>query len=527
MKPESITLTTWLQILSSLALGFFFCWALIGIILKQAEKGVGLDRKKDFHHTHKVAIPRLGGVAMVSAFLVVTMALYFCTPMPSIGVWTLGVIVCCSLAMFALGLWDDLRSLGAKAKLLVQILIASAAYLGNIRVELFKNPFTDSDLHLGIVGYFATVFWLVGLTNLINLIDGIDGLAAGIGLMLMLLMANLGVADNLGFPMLLSIGMAGALLGFLKFNYPPAKIYMGDGGAYFLGFLIGILSIVNSNKGAVVAALIAPAFALALPIVDVSLAILRRGLRGLPIFRPDQRHIHHRLLTLGISRERTLLNLYTVSLLCLFLALCVFCVQGRLLPLYTGMLLLVLLVAGHLSGFTREWSGMGSQLGRLLSLRKETRYALTLDRWFVLAAERHQSRQKLREDYCFVVNKLGFSQVNLTLPDGSVHAWQSGDLNPQRDEVRRAVHEISDGTTIEFTADRKRMTEDLFVLLGDLASETWYKAAIRCRGNKPQAEVDAAGVIPKSSASDKVIDFKGAFVAIHPGAAGEWLRQKL
>jgi hypothetical protein len=250
-------------------------------------------------------------------------------------------------------------------------------------------------------------------------------------------------------------------------------------------------------------------------------------LRGLPIFRPDQRHIHHRLLTLGISRERTLLNLYTVSLLCLFLALCVFCVQGRLLPLYTGMLLLVLLVAGHLSGFTREWSGMGSQLGRLLSLRKETRYALTLDRWFVLAAERHQSRQKLREDYCFVVNKLGFSQVNLTLPDGSVHAWQSGDLNPQRDEVRRAVHEISDGTTIEFTADRKRMTEDLFVLLGDLASETWYKAAIRCRGNKPQAEVDAAGVIPKSSASDKVIDFKGAFVAIHPGAAGEWLRQKL
>jgi len=417
---------------------------------------------------------------MVSAFVVVAIAIYLCTSVPAASVNTLVVIVFSSLAMFALGLWDDLRSLSAKFKLAVQIAIAVAVYFSNIRIELLKNPFTDSDLPLGVFGFFATILWLVGLTNLINLIDGIDGLAGGIGLMLMLLLANLGVSNNLDFSMLLSIGMAGALLGFLKFNYPPAKIYMGDGGAYFLGFLIGILSIVNSNKGTVAAALIAPAFALALPIVDVSLAVLRRGLRGLPIFRPDQKHIHHHLITLGISRERTLLNLYTVSLLCLFLALCLLCLQGRLLPLYTGLLLLVLIIAGHLSGFTKDWSRISSQLGQSLSLRKETRYALTLDRWLVMAAERHGSAETLWEDYRFLVKKLGFSKVRLTLPDGTANFWQAEGWDGQPDKCRPAAHEISDGTVIEFTADKEVMPEVVFTLFGDLAAETWYKAALRC-----------------------------------------------
>jgi UDP-GlcNAc:undecaprenyl-phosphate GlcNAc-1-phosphate transferase len=335
---------------------------------------------------------------------------------------------------------------------------------------------------LGALGYVATVLWLVSLTNLINLIDGIDGLAGGIGLMLMLLMANLGATDHLDFCTLLAIGVAGALLGFLKFNYPPARIYMGDGGAYFLGFLIGILSIVNSNKGTVAAALIAPAFALALPIVDVSLAILRRAARGLPVFRPDQKHIHHHLLIkLGISRERALLNLYTVSLLCLFLALCVFCLQGRLLPLYTGLLFLVLIVAGHLSGFTRNWFEVGSQLGDSLRLRKETRYALTLDRWFMLEAERRGRAEDLWEDYQFVVKKLGFSRLKLTLPGGAARAWQADDFDPQTTRHLQASHEMSDGTVVELTGASKRMPEALFSLLGDLAAEMWYKAAQRCR----------------------------------------------
>ncbi len=492
MNPTHVTIDNWPQIVACFALGFFLCWALIGIILRRAERAQ-VGQRKEFHHAHKEPIPRLGGVALASAFVVVALAVGFFTPVPANGGNTMLVIVLSSLAMFALGLWDDLRKLSAKFKLLAQIGIASVVYLSNIRIELFHEPFTGMDWQLGAFGYVATVLWLVSLTNLINLIDGIDGLAGGIGLMLMLLMANLGVTDRLDFCALLAFGVAGALLGFLKYNYPPARIYMGDGGAYFLGFLIGILSIVNSNKGTVAAALIAPAFALALPIVDVSLAILRRGARGLPVFRPDQKHIHHHLLiTLGISRERTLLNLYTVSLLCLFLALCVFCLQGRLLPFFTGLLFLVLLVAGHLSGFTRNWFEVGSQLGQSLRLRKETRYALTLDRWFMLEAERRGRIEDLWEDYQFVIRKLGFSRLKLTLPGHPVRTWEAEGFNPESGTLLQAAHEISDGTVVDLTADSRVMPEVLFTLLGDLAAETWYKAAQRCRARKPEERPAAA-----------------------------------
>jgi UDP-GlcNAc:undecaprenyl-phosphate GlcNAc-1-phosphate transferase len=321
--------------------------------------------------------------------------------------------------------------------------------------------------------------------------------------MLMVLLANLGVVDNLGFSMLLSMGVAGALVGFLKFNYPPARIYMGDGGAYFLGFLIAIVSIVNANKGTVAAALIAPAFALALPIVDVSLAILRRAARGLPVFRPDQKHIHHHLLiTLGISRERTLLNLYTVSLLCLFLALCVFCLQGRLLPLYTGLLFLVLIVAGHLSGFTRNWYRVTSQLGESLRLRKETRYALTLDRWFQLEAERRGSIDELWEDFCFVARKLGFCRVLVTLPGGVAHSWRAETAPDAAEACHVASHEISDGTVIELAGDKAAMSEALFSLLGDLAAETWYKAAAQFRVRERKA---AAAALPPAGGGRVVV----------------------
>ena len=512
MNPQPATMDDWPQILACFALGFFICWGLIGVILRRAERGLIQQRARDFHHGHKVPIPRLGGVALAAAFGIVAMIIALCTTLPSSGLATLCVIVTSSLALFMLGFCDDLRPLSARFKLLAQVAVASAVYFCNIRIELFHEPFSGMDLQLGWFGYVATVLWLVSLTNLINLIDGIDGLAGGIGLMLMLLLANLGVTDHLDFCALLAFGVAGALLGFLKYNYPPARIYLGDGGAYFLGFLIGILSIVNSNKGTVAAALIAPAFALALPIVDVSLAILRRGARGLPVFRPDQKHIHHHLLIkLGISRERTLLNLYTVSLLCLFLALCVFCLQGRLLPLYTGLLFLVLLVAGHLSGFTRNWFEVGSQLGQSLRLRKETRYALTLDRWLMLEAERRGRVEDLWEDYEFVVKKLGFSRLKLTLPGGKTRVWQAEGFDLQSVPHLRAAHEISDGTVVELTAATHAMPEELFTLLGDLAAESWYKAAQRCRAMN--------GKTRPTVATDDPTD-KGSAAAVIPDLAG-------
>ena len=457
--------------------GLFICWVLIPIVRRVALRA-NRPRSGDFHHTHRTQVPRLGGIAFAAAFAVIAVALLFAIAPSTASIRTRGIIIIASLAMFGLGFWDDLRALGARVKLCGQVAIATGVYFAGIQIEVFKIPFTNAEFSLGLFGFVATVLWLVALTNLINLIDGIDGLAGGIGFMLMCLLANVCRGVDSQFSSLLAVGMAGALLGFLRFNFPPAKIYMGDGGAYFLGFLIGILSLANSHKGSVAAALIAPIFALALPIVDVCLAVLRRGLKGLPLFRPDQKHIHHRLLAFGFSRERAVLILYTISFLCLFLGFGVFWSQGRLLPLLAGSLFLILIVAARSFGFIKDWFAGGNRLGRSLALRKETRYALTLSQWLELEAERRDSVYELWQDYQFVVKKLGFAEVRLVLPD-SANLWRLGGFDPQSGSLLRARHETGGGSVIELAADSSVLPEKAFELLSELAAETWHKAARR------------------------------------------------
>ena len=249
------------------------------------------------------------------------MAFFWLPPGAEEGPQCLAVVLG-SLAMFLLGLLDDLRPLKAKVKFLVQITIALVVcFGGELRFERFTNPYTNQIHELGIFGSVLSVFWLVAVTNLINLTDG---LAGGICFMVLCLMSFLGVQMHTSVPAMLAIGMAGAVLRFLNFNFPPARIYMGDGGAYLLGFLIAALSLANSHKGMVAAALFAPACALAVPIYDVLVAIVRRGARGLPLFRPDKKHLHNRLAQLGLSPKRAVTLLYVLSLMFVLLGLSVF-----------------------------------------------------------------------------------------------------------------------------------------------------------------------------------------------------------
>src|ERR1017187_6695703 len=287
--------------------GFAVSFGVIGFIIRAWRRRQPSPRSAELHHAHnpdQLPVPRFGGIALAVAF-----AVLICLPLNFLfGFQTDSlrwVIASMALAMFGLGLWDDLRALGAKRKLAGQLVIASAAYFLGLGIHQFKIPLADRIIDLGFYAWPVTVFWLVAMTNLIKLIDGVDGLAGGIALMLMILLSAIG--SGMEIVSLIAAGMAGALLAFLRFNFPPARIYLGDGGAYFLGFLIGGLTIYNSQKGTVVAALIAPLFVLALPILDTSLAILRRGMRGLPLFRPDRKHIHHRLLSLGYSRRTVVL----------------------------------------------------------------------------------------------------------------------------------------------------------------------------------------------------------------------------
>lgn len=459
--------------------GLTVSWSLIPLIQKLAAQRTEAPTDRSFHHTHTTPIPRFGGVAMAAAFVVLVLVIGALNGFTSVfRPAHLGMVIG-SLAMFALGLRDDFKPLGAKFKLLAQVLVALIVYYCGVQIAQFKNPFTGEVYHLGVWSVIPTVFWLVALTNLINLIDGIDGLAGGIALMLMCLLACFGFSSD-PFAMGLTVGMAGAIVGFLRFNFPPARIYMGDGGAYFLGFLIAALTITSSRKGTVAAALIAPIFALALPIADVMLAILRRGLKGLPIFRPDRKHIHHKLVEFGFSRRGAVLVLYGLSLVFLLLAFVVFWSRGQLAPILFGAMFLIFFVSARLFGFVKDWNAVGKELGVSFGLRKETRYALALCQWLEMEAERCETLQELWTTYLFITRKLGLSQVKLLLDSGRTVSREQL-IHRQATDYHRNRHEmpLANIKAIEFGSESSAMSPHLFEHLTELAAEGWMKAVKR------------------------------------------------
>ena len=493
---EAYAIPRFMRILATLGcalLGFLVTWGAIALILKRWRPRPTSADQGAFHHTHQVPVPRFGGVALVAAFLALaTIALVWLPvddPDKRRVQWAIVLTV---LGMFLLGLWDDIRPLGARKKLLGQIMIATAACYSGIGVDYLQNPLDNSLYNLAAWGWIFSIFWLVALTNVVNLIDGIDGLAGGIALMLMCLLTYGGFVRDHAFLVLCTGGMCGALLAFLKYNFPPARIYLGDGGAYFLGSLIGALTLVHSEKGTVVAALIAPLFALALPITDVGLAVLRRGLRGLPIFRADRRHIHHRLLALGLSRTRAVLILYGISLVFLLLAFAVFWSQGRLVPILLGCACLILLFSARSFSFSRGWFGVGRVLGNCLEVRKETQCALALGRWLEMEAERADSIAGLWSDFQFLARKLGFARVALSLQDEE-RVWAAPDAQAG-EPVFHTVQELNGGAMmrVEFTMRQDKMSSQSFGHLAEILAECWFKAALRWqRCNRLPVRFDA------------------------------------
>jgi UDP-GlcNAc:undecaprenyl-phosphate GlcNAc-1-phosphate transferase len=380
----------------------------------------------------------VGGLALAAAFIGVEVFIAALWPERRALTHERPVFLASSLAMFALGFWDDLKPLGARRKLVGQILIAVVVCAFGIGIQQFKIPFTSTIIELGGWGYLLTVLWLVGMTNLINLIDGVDGLAGGICLMLMVLLAYVG--HQSGTIELLVAGMAGALLSFLWFNFPPARIYLGDGGAYFLGFQIGLCAILGSHKGTVFVALMAPLFVLALPILDTALAILRRSLRGLPIFRPDRKHLHHHMLGMGLSRRKVVLYFYAITLIFLVMGFAAFWSRGQLIPVLMGVATLILLACAGGLHFSRDWFAVGRVVGNSLEMRREINYALTLMRWLALEGGRRNSADELWLDLVFAAQRLGYTTAKLTLADGQ-RVWE----RPSAGQPRHSVVQVIQG----------------------------------------------------------------------------------
>lgn len=264
---------------------------------------------------HDQPVPRVGGIAVYASAMLVLAAV---ARWGGAGVPEAGgglplpiPVVVGGAAMFALGFWDDVRQLKARTKLIGQILIAAAVFAMGIRIE-----------NLGLLGseplpvwlsFCATVFWLVGITNAFNLIDGSDGVAGGSAIFAALAVAVTLLLAGDRWGAFVALTLAGATLGFLFYNFPPASIFLGDCGSLFLGFTLGALGVVTSQEAPTVLAVAIPVVSFGLPILDTTLAIVRRFLRRQPLFKPDRGHIHHRLRDLGHSPRKVALLLYFAS----------------------------------------------------------------------------------------------------------------------------------------------------------------------------------------------------------------------
>ena len=262
---------------------------------------------------HSVPTPIAGGLSFGIPIIIIQFLIYFI--FPELGSQFLYLSVGGSL-MLLLGFLDDKTKLSAKYKLIFQIVIITIIYFSGFSIKLLTNPF-GSTIILGYFSYPVTIMWFLLVVNAFNLIDGLDGLASGIALIVATVLLSVGILKSNQIIIFSSLALIGANLAFLKYNFYPARIFMGDTGSLFLGFNIAAISIIGNAefKGITSMTLLVPIIALAIPIMDTIYAILRRANKKKNIFQADKEHIHHKLHEIGLSQKNIALISYFITLL--------------------------------------------------------------------------------------------------------------------------------------------------------------------------------------------------------------------
>jgi UDP-GlcNAc:undecaprenyl-phosphate GlcNAc-1-phosphate transferase len=250
---------------------------------------------------------------------------------------TLTTILVPGLFIFLLGLYDDIRSIGPYPKFTIQAIAATMLWLGGLRILDLPVLFGARQFPW-FIGLALTILWVIGITNAFNLIDGLDGLAAGSALFSTLVVFVVALLSHSSLVALMSIALTGAILGFLRFNFNPATIFLGDSGSLFIGFLLSALALEGTQKAPTVIAVAIPVVSFGLPILETSLSVLRRWISGRPVFTADREHIHHKLLQLGLSHRQVVIVLYAVSALFALLSLFLLWPTGSSLGLVLAVL---------------------------------------------------------------------------------------------------------------------------------------------------------------------------------------------
>ena len=326
---------------------FAFTFATTPLVRRFAFKIGAIDIPKDNRRMHKKPTPRIGGLAIIFGFTVATL----CFAQPSRQLY--GTLAGAAI-IAVMGVIDDCKNLPAKLKFVIQIIAALVVvFAGDIKIDVFTNPNFLSDNPYWVLPEWLsvtlTVIWIVFITNAVNFIDGLDGLAAGVSAIMSISLVFISIRVGEYSIAILGIALMGSCFGFLPFNFNPAKIFMGDTGPTFLGFMLATLSIQGVFKSYAVISFAVPLLILGLPLFDALFAMIRRILRGQSPMTADRGHLHHRLVDMGFSQKQTVFILYAISGV-LGITAVLLAESGVLRALLLVICVLILLLIGSMLG---------------------------------------------------------------------------------------------------------------------------------------------------------------------------------
>ena len=326
---------------------FAFTFATTPLVRRFAFKIGAIDIPKDNRRMHKKPTPRIGGLAIIFGFTVATL----CFAQPSRQLY--GTLAGAAI-IAVMGVIDDCKNLPAKLKFVIQIIAALVVvFAGDIKIDVFTNPNFLSDNPYWVLPEWLsvtlTVIWIVFITNAVNFIDGLDGLAAGVSAIMSISLVFISIRVGEYSIAILGIALMGSCFGFLPFNFNPAKIFMGDTGSTFLGFMLATLSIQGVFKSYAVISFAVPLLILGLPLFDALFAMIRRILRGQSPMTADRGHLHHRLVDMGFSQKQTVFILYAISGV-LGITAVLLAESGVLRALLLVICVLILLLIGRMLG---------------------------------------------------------------------------------------------------------------------------------------------------------------------------------
>jgi UDP-GlcNAc:undecaprenyl-phosphate GlcNAc-1-phosphate transferase len=313
-------MTAFLWLVATLLLSVGFALLITPVVILGASKLKLFDSPDGARRVHEHPVPRLGGVAVYVSAAIAVILVFVATETLFIKAgpegdaqlrFLMGAVIG-SAFLFLVGLVDDVRGLSPGAKALAQVAAATVAWHYGATLDAVALGYGEG-VHIGILGVFISLVWIVGATNALNFIDGLNGLAGGIAVVGFATLSVAGLALGNREVILPSVAMTGALIGFLRYNYPKGRIFLGDSGSLSIGFLLSVLSMKASINSTGAVLVVIPLLAMFVPLTDGILAIVRRWLHHVPLSGADARHIHHRLLALGISQSRTALILWALA----------------------------------------------------------------------------------------------------------------------------------------------------------------------------------------------------------------------